>query len=117
MTKIEPIGIGGLHRGLSIPEIYIENTKLHDEVNGLRKQRRKAREKNKQLQSNWNSLRELIETDNKRAKGYIERIRTSDLCHGDYPVEYYYAEKRKEITDYYLDKMNELEGEDNENNS
>ena len=63
-----------------------------------------------QLQSNWNSLRECIETDNKRAKGYIERIRTSDLCHGDYPVEYYYAEKRKEITDYYLDKMNELEG-------
>lgn len=66
------------------------------------------------LQSNWNSLRECIETDNKRAKGYIERIRTSDLCHGDYPVEYYYAEKRKEITDYYLDKMNELEGKDKE---
>ena len=66
------------------------------------------------LKGNWNSLRECIETDNKRAKGYIERIRTSDLCHGDYPVEYYYAEKRKEITDYYLDKMNELEGKDKE---
>lgn len=66
------------------------------------------------LQSNWNSLREIIETDNKRAKGYIERIMTSDLCHGDYPVEYYYAEKRKEITDYYLDKMNELERVDND---
>ena len=66
------------------------------------------------LQSNWNSLREWLETDNKRAKGYIERIRTSDLCHGDYPVEYFYAEKRKEITDYYLDKMNELEGKDKE---
>lgn len=63
------------------------------------------------LQSNWNSLRDCIETDNKRAKEYIKRIRTSDLCHGDYPVEYFYAEKRKEITDYYLDKMNELEGE------
>lgn len=61
MSKIEPIGIGGLHRGLSIPEIYIENTKLHDEVNGLRKQRRKAREKNNQLQSNWNSLKEWLE--------------------------------------------------------
>lgn len=63
----------------------------------------------KRIQSNWNSLKEYIEVDNKRAKEYIERIRTSDLCHGDYPVEYYYAEKRKEITDYYLDKMNELE--------
>ena len=69
-------------------------------------------QENKQLKDNWNKLRESIETDNKRAKGYIERIITSDLCHGDYPVEYYYAEKRKEITDYYLDKMNKLEGKD-----
>ena len=69
-------------------------------------------QKNKQLKDNWDKLRDCIETDNKRAKGYIERIITSDLCHGDYPVEYFYAEKRKEITDYYLDKMNELEGKD-----
>ena len=69
-------------------------------------------QENKQLKDNWNKLRDGIETDNKRAKGYIERIITSDLCHGDYPVEYYYAEKRKEITDYYLDKMNKLEGKD-----
>lgn len=69
-------------------------------------------QENKQLKDNWNKLRESIEIDNKRAKGYIERIITSDLCHGDYPVEYYYAEKRKEITDYYLDKMNKLEVKD-----
>lgn len=62
-----------------------------------------------QYKDNWNKLRECIETDNKRAKEYIERIRISDLCHGDYPVEYFYSEKRKEITDYYLDKMQELE--------
>lgn len=69
-------------------------------------------QENKQLKDNWNKLRESIEIDNKRAKGYIERIMTSDLCHGDYPVEYYYAEKRKEITDYYLDKMKKLEVKD-----
>lgn len=57
LGEIEPIEIGGLHRGLFIPEIYIENIKLHDEVNGARKQRRKVREKIKKLQQENQQLK------------------------------------------------------------
>ncbi len=57
-----------------------------EERNGLRKQRRLAREKCKKLQSNWNSLREWLE------KNYKE-------SHDIWYVK-------------IINKMNELEGND-----
>jgi hypothetical protein len=70
----------------------------------------------KQLQSNWNSLRECIEENKKVAMEYTKKVELSGLCQGDYPVPYYYAIKRIDLDNLYLDKMNELEGVDNENN-
>lgn len=58
MNKIEPIGIGGLHRGLSIPEIYIENTKLHDEIIKLIKE-------NQQLKKQKDDVVEYIKENEK----------------------------------------------------
>lgn len=68
------------------------------------------------LQSNWNSLRECIEENKKVAMEYTKRVESSGLCQGDYPVPYYHAIKRIDLDNLYLDKMNELEGVDNENN-
>lgn len=67
---------------------------------------------NNKLQSNWNSLRECIEENKKVAMEYTRKIELSDLCQGDYPVPYYYAIKRIDLDNLYLDKMNELEGKD-----
>lgn len=61
-----------------------------EERNGLMKQRRLAREKCKKLQSNWNSLREWLE-------GEIFKQPTLPF---------------KSVYDI-LDKMNELEGDNN----
>lgn len=61
-----------------------------EERNGLMKQRRLAREKYNQLQSNWNSLRE-----------YIEENMYQDNW-GDSVI----------LAKYLLDKMNELEKSD-----
>lgn len=63
----------------------------------------------KQLQSNWNSLRECIEENKKVAMEYTKRVESSGLCQGDYPVPYYHAIKRIDLDNLYLDKMNELE--------
>ena len=71
---------------------------------------------NHQLQSNWNSLREFIEENKKVAMEYTKRVELSDLCQGDYPVPYYHAIKRIDLDDLYLDKMNELEGDDEDEN-
>lgn len=68
------------------------------------------------LQSNWNSLREFIEENKKVAMEYTKKVELSGLCQGDYPVPYYHAIKRIDLDNLYLDKMNELEGVDNENN-
>lgn len=65
------------------------------------------------LQSNWNSLRDCIEENKKVATEYTKRIELSGLCQGDYPVPYYYAIKRIDLDNLYLDKMNELERNDN----
>lgn len=36
--------------------------KMNEEINGLMKQRRKAREKVKQLQNNWNELKKWLKS-------------------------------------------------------
>ena len=69
---------------------------------------------NLQLLSNWNSLRECIEENKKVAMEYTKRVELSGLCQGDYPVAYYHAIKRIDLDNLYLDKMNELEGKDND---
>lgn len=68
-----------------------------EERNGLRKQRRLAREKCKKLQSNWNSLREWLIS-------YRTNIENPD----------FYEEGIIDCIDEVLDKMNELEGVKND---
>ena len=80
--------------------------------NGQSMQREVYEREIEKLQSNWNSLRECIEENKKVATEYTKRIELSGLCQGDYPVPYYYAIKRIDLDNLYLDKMNELEGKD-----
>lgn len=65
---------------------------MNEEINGLMKQRRKSREKVKQLQNNWNELKKYIS----------EQLQYYSLCEDDY--------KEFNILDSVERKMQELEG-------
>ena len=45
---------------------------MNEEINGLMKQRRKSREKVKQLQNNWNELKELLQKQINACDGYVK---------------------------------------------
>lgn len=78
------------------PEKVFDNDKLQIKYNKVLKEKIK-------LQSNWNSLREWINTENCKYHYGIRSGKT--LLYGEFLG-------RLEV----LDKMNELEGVDNENN-
>lgn len=74
--------------------------KMNKEINGLMKQRRKAREKVKQLETNWNELKKWLEEQ----KEFIENIPTFtiEITHNHFGMVGAYKNT--------LSKMQELEG-------
>lgn len=81
-------------------------------IDNLEFQRNMKQEKIEQLQSNWNSLREIIKDCNKRYED--SNIELNDTykyyLNSPLPPRYTMNLGAIELIDYLLDKMNELEG-------
>lgn len=68
-----------------------------------------------QLQSNWNSLKELISGNKRIYEDSNKSLEdTFKILNSDLPPRYYMNNGCLEMTDYLLDKINELEGKDKE---
>ena len=83
---------------------------MNEERNGLMKQRRKSREKVKQLQNNWNELKNIIEQDIRQCEELIE------MCPKELRNTIIGTRSYEEIigcNKHILSKMQELEGEKN----
>ena len=61
-----------------------------------------------------NEINILIKHDYFKARELKEEIQRSNLYQGDYPIAYYHAEWLEDITDIYLNKIQELKGSDKE---
>ena len=58
-------------------------------------------------------LEKDIKEDNQKAREYMKKVEQSGMCQGDYPVHYYYADKRIDLTEKYLERLKELKGDNN----
>lgn len=54
-------------------------------------------------------IKEKLEKDNKEAVDFTHKIETSDLQQGSYPVHYYRMLWNKELTEKYLELLEEIE--------
>lgn len=61
-----------------------------------------------------NKINILIKHDYFKARELKEEIQRSNLYQGDYPIAYYHAEWLEDITDIYLNKIQEIRGSDKE---
>lgn len=55
-----------------------------------------------------NEINILIKHDYFKARELKEEIQRSNLYQGDYPIAYYHAEWLEDITDIYLNKIQEI---------
>ena len=64
-------------------------------------------EKDKEIERLNNIIDELekdIKEDNQKAREYMKKVEQSGMCQGDYPVHYYYADKRIETGGLYQEE-------------
>lgn len=82
-----------------------------------RKNKEKKIYKDKEIERLNNIINEiniLIKHDYFKARELKEEIQRSNLYQGDYPIAYYHAEWLEDITDIYLNKIQEIRGSDKE---
>ena len=75
---------------------------------------KELREEIERLNNIINEITKTIKDDYFKASDYVRKIEQSGKPQGDYPVYYYYNLKKQELTDEYLNKLQELKGSDKE---
>lgn len=73
----------------------------------------KLRKEIDRLNNIIDELEKDIKEDNQKAREYMKKVEQSGMCQGDYPVHYYYADKRIDLTEKYLERLKELKGDNN----
>ena len=97
-----------------------ENKKLKEKIEILKSRLEEYQEyveiNHKEIERLNNIINEITKTikdDYFKASDYVRKIEQSGKPQGDYPVYYYYNLKKQELTDEYLNKLDELKGSDN----
>lgn len=70
---------------------------------------KKLYEENIKYKEVLDKIKEKLEKDNKEAVDFTHKIETSDLQQGSYPVHYYRMLWNKELTEKYLELLEEIE--------
>lgn len=90
-----------------IDNLKEENDRLEDINEELMEERNR-------LNNIINGITKVIKHDYFKAREFKEKIQRSELCQGDYPIAYYHADWLEDTTDEYLNKLQELKGDDKE---